>query len=412
MGALTRLGMILAVLVPLLGTSGTRCAAQEARKKPKPLLPDVEEVTRKPKPLSPEAAAIKWPAEKVEAIEKRLRDEDPKERIQGLNDMQRYLRDVPSAAKKHIPMLVEMLKSDPDGVVRADTVCIFADNPNESKAATDYLISTLKDEKAAKTAAGAWDAYQALGLFKPPPKEAVPALIGVLKDGKDINYVCCAAGILKNIGPDAKEAATTLVALVRAPKGNNRREKLIVRGAAMGSLFHVGASPNDYIPAVVEVLRDGPRAGDDGNLDLIEGNQRTAAAVLRRNGARAKAAIPAIIAAIDDKNCLLDPDALCWVLGKMGPDGVAALAKLAESSREEVSRAAIWELGKVGADSVPALVKLLDSKNDRVREKAIRALWVIGPGAEAALPRLQKIVEKKEPGWFWAESALKRIEDR
>jgi HEAT repeat protein len=96
-----------------------------------------------------------------------------------------------------------------------------------------------------------------------------------------------------------------------------------------------------------------------------------AAADLGRQGAAAKPAIPALVAALRDG---------------------------AETSRgERVSRSASEALAAIGEDAVPALTAVLESPEPLVRVGAAAAIHDLGPKAKAAVPRLVELLAKDDP---------------
>ena len=76
---------------------------------------------------------------------------------------------------------------------------------------------------------------------------------------------------------------------------------------------------------------------------------------------------------------------LVQLMGRMGPDALAELSRVARSSKPRRSRIAFAALVRAGAPAVPTLVGLLGDRSDPVREGASDALAGIGP---AAVPKL------------------------
>jgi HEAT repeat protein len=114
---------------------------------------------------------------------------------------------------------------------------------------------------------------------------------------------------------------------------------------------------------------------------------------LGKLGPKGKAAVPALIQALDDES----PDVrkeVAAALGKIGPDAneaIPALILRLEDTETSVCARAVEALARIGPeteDVVPALVRALSDPSSTVRSEALRALGSIGPTAEQAIPSI------------------------
>jgi len=130
---------------------------------------------------------------------------------------------------------------------------------------------------------------------------------------------------------------------------------------------------------------------DSRVLQLIEtlasdddwGQQKRAAEELGNMGARAFAAVPALIEALSDCTTHVQ-QAAAEALGKLGPDA---------------------------ADAIPFLITMLEDSRTywAVRSSVIQALGGMGRLAQGATPSLLALLQDEHCG-FWAEQALARID--
>ena len=170
-----------------------------------------------------------------------------------------------------------------------------------------------------------------------------------------------ALGILRLRARRAKEKAPDpgqLVAELRDPDPEKS-------GRARVLLLTVG---EPAVPALTELLRSGTPP-----------ERILAANTLWGMGARARAAVPDLVAALEDPDLALRA-ASAMALENMGPAAEAA---------------------------VPALAKALGDPEPGVRQAAVKALGAIGPGARDALPVLTRALRRES--WPEAQEAVRRI---
>jgi HEAT repeat protein len=144
------------------------------------------------------------------------------------------------------------------------------------------------------------------------------------------------------------------------------------------------------VPALIEMLKD-----EDNGVRAV------AADSLARYGAKAKDAVPDLVAMLKDKKRGSERgrSSAARALGAIGPEAKTAIPALAELLRdrdEDVRCAAITGLSGMGSASVPILLDLLKDKDSRVRVNAIVGLGHIGVDAAPAIPALAELLRSQD----------------
>lgn len=221
---------------------------------------------------------------------------------------------------------------------------------------TPILIEGLKDENRSS------DALSALSDLGPEAAAAVPALRKFLvrSEGFETRYALTA---LDNIGPPASAAHPELMQVLdRAHTGTELWLDLPLR------LWRIGPRPR-----VLAALRQRLKSPDP---DL---RYKAAAALARgSNGNQARAAVPDLIAALDDPSL----------------------------SVREAAMEAIATLGPAAARSTPTLARRLSTSEG---PQALEALGAIGPRAAAAIPAMSRALLEPELRTL-AAAALARVD--
>jgi serine/threonine-protein kinase len=184
------------------------------------------------------------------------------------------------------------------------------------------------------------------------------------------------------VGPS--EETRTLLDDLRAGRREQRVRAALDLGDRREDAAHV-------VPALADALAD---KQDDVRLRAAE--------ALGKFGALAKAAVPALVNALNGPDLVAAEAAKS--LGKIGlaasaavPALGAALGRSAVDVRREAARALV-RLGPAAEPAVGALIEALqDAKGDRVvRQQAADALGRIGPPAASAVPALQRAASDKD----------------
>ena len=272
---------------------------------------------------------------------------------------------------------------------------------------------------------------------------AVPALIQALKNEKAAFWACI---VLREIGPEAKDAVPALVELLGDKRPEIRREAVLTLGA-------IGEASASAVPQIAAVLGDDHARtaatfvlGELGQIPadaeaIIRANAKSEDKLLsttslwalarvhpedkelrreateqlisrlkekdpfvRTAAARALAALPPapeITGPIWEKS-MQDADAttIHYALDALAGLGAPAVPRLITALKHEKHRREIISvLGRMGPAAAPAtdaLAALIADKNDQVADEAILALANIGPGAKAAVPALAKALRQEK----------------
>jgi HEAT repeat protein len=271
------------------------------------------------------------------------------------------------------------------------------------KPAFEALIEQLRVDKAAEVRQ---TAAEGLGRLGADAWSAVEPLTNALKDKAD-PVRASAAEALGRVGPKANEAAPLLVSALQDKKADR-----YVRLYAAFALGRIGPMPPDSAVAAL--------GGALSDAESPAEVRKAAADALGQLGEAAASGVPALAAALKDKQNLDVRRAAANALGQVGADGAKALPELRLAVKDEDkfvrchALRAIGGLGKGGADAVPDLVRCLkEDSNTDARVAAIEALGSLGLNGsevvdaltaasrssqtvirEAALEALRKIEEK------------------
>jgi HEAT repeat protein len=198
-------------------------------------------------------------------------------------------------------------------------------------AAKEYLASGSPHERAM----AAW----LLGEIGPAAKDTVPALKKALKDTPDVRLA--AAISLAKIVPGDADALPVLLAAVKDEEGASDTPS-----PAMQALARLGGAA---VPALAERLKargtPGPTVfSDEGNENVLAA--LVAARVLALAGPDAAAAVPELLATLNDRDLerRIGPTPLrataAWALGRVGPKAsgaTPALQKIAGDGSESIA---------------------------------------------------------------------------
>jgi HEAT repeat protein len=300
-----------------------------------------------------------------------------------------------AGVKEAVPALVTAL-DDPDEEIRNLAVMALASPGPAAGVAVQALVDHLKDGNiAGQRRAAAW----ALGRVGPAARAAIPALRDLLKGEAEREVRTAAVQTLGELGPDARDAIPQLVRLL--PDADGREREALVR-----ALSNLGTA-NTVGPALAEAARSLSDSGDgdwmayhaleDAFRKLgpgVSGEvakllkhkrpavRRMAVMVLLGFGREAKPVLPALVAALGDK----DEETGVW----------AALAVTGIEPR---------------AECVPPLVRALKAPDARLRERAASVLHRLGAVAKEAVPALEAAVLDPDPDVRRsAEYALRAID--
>ena len=355
------------------------------------------------------------PAVTLPLAKKLLRDADPAVRM-------RFLLSLVDLGKEAVPGLRAALKDDE----MAKYAClVLSEIGPDADAAAPELLDRLKTETHPEVRQ---QVILALGAIR--AVDAVPALIGVVENEKDVDRAA-AAFSLGRIGPAAKAAVPTLTktlddadpvlktvsawALAKiAPDNAQLKDKCVdlliesllskdplARRAAFRGLADLRPGPARVMPTVKRIL---------------EGADKEAAAdALQAMASFGERTVPALI------NALKLPEyrpLVASILAAIGPAAKEAVGPLADVAKtdasEDARREALLALGAIGPAAeaaVPAAAAALTDSDDRVILAACYALKKIGPAAKDAIPALKILAGDKDATLQKAaEKAIQAIE--
>ncbi len=286
-------------------------------------------------------------------------------------------------AKDAVPALAKALHGK-DIWARQPAAWALSQIGKDAAPATDALIKSL-----GAVGGGGWGSKRdcrvhAAHALANIGKPAVPALIrAVGSAGGKSGARAGAAMALAMIGPDAKDAATALIAALKSPDH-------YLKSKAADALARVAPGGAGVVPALVAEL---------GTADY--GARNNVAKALGTCGPAAKGAVDALKKTLTDKKKEIRYSA-AKALGGIGKDAVPALAEVLGGPGDAWLRSKCAQaLGFAGAgpgaaQAVPALQKALTDKSKLVRREAVWALGRIGPAAKLAAPGLEKLAKDED----------------
>ncbi|MCC9607959.1 HEAT repeat domain-containing protein [Blastopirellula sp. JC732] len=274
-------------------------------------------------------------------------------------------------------------------------------------------------------------------------KAAVPGLSAALKNEKAAFWACL---ILREMGPEASEAAPALTALLSEAPIETQREAILalaampeaaeksipaiskcldadhLKLASTFALGRIGKIPPEASERVMaNVNSPDPLLGLMSRWALARANptdeplqkdvvERLAKGVASENGWIRSASAQALISLHAKPDLVIaelhktlpgaDPAILgdaIQVLASLGPEAIPHLtAALKNPQLRQPVAAILGEMGAKAAPAVPALIGLIDDENPRTANAAILAIGKIGPAAKEAVPRLTKALEEGE----------------
>lgn len=359
-------------------------------------------------------------SKELKAAVKRLKDDDPLERIKALEDLYALgmAGEIPDPGEV-LPHVIERF-DDKDPLVRA-----WAYSSALPVAGIDFGSFVLKLDYREEDIQEIHDKFPAIPVL-------MPHLINALNDESKIVRLA-AAHTLSDLVPLSRDAVPGLIK-VFADKGNDGDVDdqqdiphfitTDLRRLALRTITRTGDVPETITPEVLDFLGSedtsrrsaalqalkhiGPARGVvDAIIELI-GNERDAGilnwaiSVLGTFGPESVPAIPVLIELTDaDIEMLLGINirqGVINLLGRIGTysdDAIPPLLELLKDDDPEVRRWVVGALGTIGAKPVvlEALVNALDDGDSRVRGLSARALGVYVDYSDVLIPRLEELKE-------------------
>lgn len=372
----------------------------------------------------PQAAAA------VDPLAKLCKDSSAKVRAHAV----RSLGEIGPAAKPAVPAIADLLK-DPDDSVRRQIIrAIQAIKPGP-QVMIPLCVKALEDSDMAVR-------VRILQTIEAAGASAVPGLIEALKNEKATYWACV---VLRNIGPDAKDAVPALTAVLADSRPQIRREAILALGAigdgVKPSIPRIAAAlsdPNTVVAAtfVLGQLGEMPSQAEaavlanakspdrmlstisiwaiarihpaDKNLtkhalEHLIGRLKDDNQFVREMAARALMALPPApelaVPLWEQAFKTMDEKTAANALSALASLGPIAVPRLVEALRFKTLREdVIGVLGRIGPGAAPAtaaLANLVGDKDPQVARAATLALANIGPGAKAAVPELTKALQNQ-----------------
>jgi HEAT repeat protein len=243
-----------------------------------------------------------------------------------------------------VPELVAALASDEPRLRAAAARALLTLNPDPAilRPEMKKVFDTAKPE----VVHAVLDALATLG------SDAVPRLTEALKVPE---ARLRAAGVLRRLGPDAKDAVPGLVDALADENAEVRSEVLFALGA-------IGTDAADAVPAIVKAL-------DDEEMKVVY----TAAYALGQIGPKAMEAKPALVEKLEVEDEFLTM-AVAWALARIHP-----------------------ECKETAPKAVPVLIKALAEPDAMTRIHACESLSCLGPLAKQAVPALKELANAEDP---------------
>jgi HEAT repeat protein len=312
-------------------------------------------------------------------------------------------------ASKDVPSLIRLL-ADRSAMERGSAARELGKLGERAAPAIPKLIELLGDEESLMLGMPGWVCDEAADALSEIGRLAVGPLVKATESPNAL-VRAHAARALGGMRPSSKEALPALLRLLRDQNKDVRRHVL-------EAIAHVEPTARTAIPAVIDVLAS----------DAEPTNRCWAAGTLASLDKRGTEAIPALVRALRDK----DPDVratAAGAIGGFGPIARAAIVPLTEllsdnglywvfdapdmarqrPVRYEMAQA-LGMIGPAAASALPKLKGVFQSDSDgQVRAAAAVAALRIDPRQKEALPALIKILEKDDDDWSQAV-ALEEIE--
>jgi HEAT repeat protein len=262
------------------------------------------------------------------------------------------LGEIGPLAKDAVPALLRAYRDTEDKEVRFTLIEALGQIGPAAKESLPALIAILKDREGG----GSGSAMGALYAFGPAARVAVPSLVQILKEG-DPDEGLLAARALSRIDPArAKPGVPALAQLLH--------ETMDFPEEGADPLGAIGPAAKEAIPALRKAMKQWP---PEWRLIAVKALVRIDPAEARRN-------LPALRAALKHRK----PAERCYAaaaLGLIGPAAQAAVPDLVAALDDpEVRYAAAEALGRIGptaADAVGPLLRMLRhsiAKRDRRKE--------------------------------------------
>ena len=208
------------------------------------------------------------------------------------------------------------------------------------------------------------------------------------------NAVLCVLAI-GNCVFSGEDTDPTRVSLLTELLTDKRSE---IRGESAEELEEIGPEAKAAVPTLIALLAD--EAVCDSGLNYIVQVRDTAEDALIAIGSES---VPALTEAVARGKPLVS-DGAVYALGQIGPKAQTSLPTVIEAINNgadlNLRRRIVRSLAKIdqtGELAIPVMVESLQDEDKYVRRGAAEALGAYGPRAQRAVPSLLKALQDKEP---------------
>ncbi|MFQ5951926.1 MAG: HEAT repeat domain-containing protein [Candidatus Omnitrophota bacterium] len=245
---------------------------------------------------------------------------------------------------------------------------------NAGRTATPALLKAIKSEDI-NVRREALNVFAFIGITS---EEEVSAVIKAFED-EDQGVRQSAAAALSNISPEAREALPLLIEALAIDENGLSQAAM----TALARIGYISRGDKDIIPMLIRALTDRE------NIKL----RGVAVKALRKKGADAKGAVPALVNMLADRTVRRD---IIMALREIGPDPRLVTPALAtilgdKEKRLKVSLARtealklLGEMGPAAAAAVPAIEAIANDTSDAegIRKLAQKTLKKVKPGRDS-----------------------------
>jgi HEAT repeat protein len=334
-----------------------------------------------------------------------LKERDPTDRVRAVHALGSLGGGNLGLMPEEIRALVLEAAKDRDAPVRAAALQVLADRrgPRVGPDLVPVFASAARDrDPAVRSAAlkGLAELLRGGGAEQLRPV-LLPVFLAALKD-REIDIRIAAIEYINLFGTAAREAVPDLIALLKGP--NERQRDLALR-----TLVWVGKDDPDAAAALIGAFENG----------IDDWSRIQAANLLGSLGpARARPALPALEAALRDKNPAVR-EAAVRALAQIDTANKhllpALVELLAEEKREphvrdDARRQDPWFVNTIGQPAIDGLLALLRDKDPGRRAGAALALGYLGEAAARSTPELKEALQDGQPRVrLYAAEALWRV---
>jgi HEAT repeat protein len=278
--------------------------------------------------------------------------------------------------REALPHLLDQLRKAKKLKIRRDLAHLLAHFEGQSK----KILPILREELREPQPASQYMAAQALMMLGPDAAEAVPELLKLLNH-KNAGMRALAAQVLGSIGRTARLAVPALKAMLKEAKPQ-------MRIVAANALSRIAPDVSEALALLRDELRRQKQevdfVSDSAGIDLPEGlkdqgiHLDSVEESILRYGERAASVLADVLDDVD--------------LDEWSADNVSAQCGSYARIRAALLLA---RLGPEAKAAVPALVRALKDKDPFIRDAAASALGRIGSAAKEAAPDFISLLEQQ-----------------